>query len=194
LSEQRYEPLPSIDRLPAWLWRRTSTTAKIITLVALAATLVLAAILIPRIRAEQHERAAADARDRAAAHARTVEALKREQRPRTGRSHQTAAPAQVRDLERAIASDARARGLAGPILHGSCEPFPRTVGEPPPERDPTKTSGSYSCVAVTSVIDASEASSGGELGHLYRAALDFRTGRYALCRSPGGPIRSPIRR
>jgi hypothetical protein len=91
------------------------------------------------------------------------------------------------DLETAIVSDARTRRLDGPILRARCDPFPKTVGDPPPERDPRKPAGSYSCVAVTSEIDSSAASSGGEIGHLYRASLDFTTGRFALCKVAGRP-------
>jgi hypothetical protein len=120
-------------------------------------------------------------------HAATVAALIREQRPRTGHSTAAQRPAMLRDLESAIASDARARRLDGPILHARCEPFPKTVGEPPPERDPRQPAGSYSCVAVTSEIDRSAASAGGEIGHLYRASLDFTTGRFALCKVAGRP-------
>lgn len=187
LSNQRYEPLPSLDQLPGWLWRRTGTGTRIAVLIALVAAIAAAALLIPELRAEQRQRAAADARHAAAVHAQEVRELKREQRPRYGRSAASRRTLMVRDLETAIAADARRRGLEGPILRGSCEPFPRTVGEPPPERDPKRTSGSYSCVAVTSEIERTAANAGGVLGHLYRASLDFRTGRYALCKVAGRP-------
>jgi hypothetical protein len=41
--------------------------------------------------------------------------------------------------------------------------------------------------AVTSVIGRSAAGAGGELGHPYRASLDFTSGRYALCKVSGRP-------
>jgi hypothetical protein len=91
------------------------------------------------------------------------------------------------DLEAAILADARERGLAGPILRAGCEPFPKTVGEPPPEHDPRATRGGYACLAVTSVIDRTAANAGGELGHPYRANLDFATGRFAFCKVAGRP-------
>jgi hypothetical protein len=107
LSEQRYEPLPGLDQLPAWLWRRTGPKSRI--------------------------------------------------------------------------------AIGAAILRARCEPFPKTVNELLPERDPRRASGSYACVAVTSVIDRSAAGAGGELGHPYRASLDFTTGRYALCKVAGRP-------
>jgi hypothetical protein len=58
LAEQRYEPLPGIDQLPAWLWRRSGPKARI----AVGLTLLAA-------------RAAAEQRERAARHAQTVRAL-----------------------------------------------------------------------------------------------------------------------
>ena len=82
------------------------------------------------------------------------------------------------------------RGLDGPILRARCEPFPKTVGKPPPEDDPRATAGSYACLAVTSEIDRSAATSAAMLGHPYRASLDFTSGRFALCKVAGGPIRS----
>jgi hypothetical protein len=187
LNEQRYQPMPGIDELPAWLWRRTGRRARIALGLALIAAAVLTAVLVPAIRRDQRAHAAAERHAEAARHAATVAALIREQRPRFGRSTASQRPAMLGDLESAIVSDARARRLDGPILHARCEPFPKTVGEPPPERDPRKAAGSYSCVAVTSEIDRSAASAGGEIGHLYRASLDFTTGRFALCKVAGRP-------
>jgi hypothetical protein len=179
--------MPSIDELPAWLWRRTGHRARIALGLALVATAVLTAVLVPAIRRDQRARAAAEQHAEAVRHTASVAALIREQRPRFGRSAAPQRAAMLGDLESAIVSDARARHLDGPILHARCDPFPKTVGAPPPERDPRKAAGSYSCVAVTSEIDRSAASSGGEIGHLYRASLDFTTGRFALCKVAGRP-------
>jgi len=187
LPAQRYEPLPSLDRLPAWLWRRTGSWARVAIGLALLATIASTAILVPALQREQRARAAAEQQARDAHHRQAIETLKREQRPRFGHSKQTARPAMLRDLEGAILADARTRGLQGPILGARCEPFPKTVGKPAPERDPRATNGSYSCLAVTSEIDRSAATTGGELGHPYRASLDFATGRFALCKVSGRP-------
>jgi hypothetical protein len=182
VAEQRYEPLPSLDRLPAWLWRRTGARARIALGLTLVAAIALTAVLVPAIERDKQARAAAEERARAAEHRATVAVLQREQRPRFGRSDAATRPKMLRDLETAILTDARTRGLDGPILHARCEPFPRTVGKPPP-----KPSGGYSCLAVTSEIDRSAATVGGELGHPYRATLDFTTGRFALCKVAGRP-------
>jgi hypothetical protein len=187
LNEQRYEPLPALDQLPAWLWRRTGPKARIATGLTLLAAIVATIVLVPALQREQRERAAAEQHARAVSHRQTVLALQREQRPRFGHSKQTARPAMVRDLEAAIVIDARRRGLPGPILRAACEPFPKTVGDPPPERDPSRTRGGYACLAVTSVIDQTAGNAGGELGHPYRANLEFTTGRYAFCKVAGRP-------
>ena len=188
MPEQRYEPLPGVDRLPAWLWQRTSTTARIALAVSLAASIALTVVLVPAIQRDKRERAAAEQCAHAAQHRTTVEALQREQRPRFGRSEAEARPEMLRDLEAAILTDARSRGLDGPILRARCEPYPKTVGP-----RPVKPTESYACLAVTSVIDRSAATVGGELGHPYRANLDFTNGRFALCKVAGrpDPIRDP---
>jgi hypothetical protein len=185
VQDLRYEPLPSLDQLPAWLWRRTSPRARIALGVSLLAAVVLTAALVPAIRRDQQARAAAEQRAHAARHAAAISALKREQQPRFGRSQAAARPAMLADLEAAILADALRRGAAA--LRTDCEPFPKTVGEPAPELDPRATGGSYACLAVTGVIDRSAASTGGALGDPYRASIDFTTGRFALCKVAGRP-------
>jgi hypothetical protein len=185
VSDLRYEPLPSLDQLPSWLWRRTSRRARIALGVSLLAAIVITAALVPAIRRDQQARAAAEQRAHAARHAAAVSALQREQSPRFGRSRASARPAMLVDLEAMILADARRRGAAA--LRADCEPFPKTVGEPAPERDPRVTGGSYACLAVTRVIDRSAATTGGALGDPYRASIDFTTGRFALCKVAGRP-------
>jgi hypothetical protein len=187
VNEQRYEPLPSLDQLPAWLWRRTGPKSRVATAVALLAAIAAAIVMVPVLQREQRERAAAEQHARDVSHRQMVLTLQREQRPRFGHATATARPAMVRDLERAIVTDARTRGLSGPILHAACEPFPKTIGEPPPERDPHSTRGGYACLAVTSAIDTTAGNAGGERGHPYRANLDFTTGRFAFCKVAGRP-------
>lgn len=187
MNEQRYQPMPGIAELPGWLWRRTGRRARIASGLVLLGAIVLTAILVPAIQRDQRERAAAEQHQRAVRHAASVKTLREEQRPRFGRSTATARPAMLADLETAVLTDARSRGLEDPIRGARCEPFPKTVGEPPPERDPHRAGGSYSCVAITSEIDRSAASAGGELGYAYRAGLNFITGRYALCKVAGRP-------
>lgn len=185
LNDQRYEPLPSLGQLPAWLWRRTGPTARIVAGLSLLAAIVCTAVLVPALRHDAQARAAAEQRAREARHRQTVQALIREQRPRFGTSAATARPAMLGDLEAAILADARHRGSEA--IRAECEPFPKTVGGPPPERDPRVTSGSYACLAVTDEIGRSSATVGGALGDPYRAGLDFATGRFALCKVAGRP-------
>ena len=83
------------------------------------------------------------------------------------------------------------RGLPGPILRASCEPFPATVGKPAPEDDLTRRRGCYACLAITSEIERTSRNAAGVLGHPYRAAVDFQTGRYAFCKVAGPPGPDP---
>src|SRR4051812_15151741 len=136
VPQQRYEPLPSLDQLPAWLWRRTSRPARIALGVSVLVAVTLTAVLVPAIRRDQQARAAAQQRADVVRHAATVKALQFEQRPRFGRSPAPARPAMLSDLEAAIAGDARRRGLDGPIRRARCEPFPKRLDTPPPETDP----------------------------------------------------------
>ncbi len=95
------------------------------------------------------------------------------------------------DLSGAILADARDRvrrgRLDGPIRRVECEPFPRTVDAVGAEADLTRPRGRYFCVAVTSSLERSEASTGVILGHPYRALTDFESGRYAYCKVAGRP-------
>jgi hypothetical protein len=185
LTEQRYEPLPGLAELPAWLWRRTGPATRIGVGLALLAAIAFSAVFVPALRHDAQARDAAERQARALHHRQAVQALIREQRPRFGTSQATARPAMLRDLETAIFTDARRRGA--PALRAECEPFPKTVGEPAPERDPRVSGGSYACLAVTREIDRSAATTGGALGDPYRASLDFTTGRFALCKVAGRP-------
>jgi hypothetical protein len=95
-------------------------------------------------------------------------------------------------IEAAIAADARARvrrgALEGPIRRVECERFPHRPGAPGADKDLTRARGRYSCVAVTAEFQ------GGVIGHQYRVAADFRTGRYGFCKITGraGPEREQI--
>lgn len=104
-DSQRYEPLPGLDRLPAWLWRRTSRRARIASALALAFLVAAAIVLIPAAREAQREREAAEARERAERRVQTVRALQAEQRPRHGRG--PADPGLAGDTDR---GEARAGG------------------------------------------------------------------------------------
>jgi hypothetical protein len=195
----RYEPLPGIAELPAWLWRKAGRGVRIAVGVALIAAVATAIAVAPTIRESGQSRAAADRRERGERRAQLIRELKAEQRPRRGRSdslapagaappQQLAARAAVMDeLTAAIQGDARRRvregQLDGAIRRVECEPFPRGV-------DPavTRRSGRYACLAVTSEFE------GGAIGQPYRAKIDFESGRYAFCKISGqaGPSREQL--
>jgi hypothetical protein len=206
----RYEPLPGIADLPGWAWRRMGRRFRIGAALVLVAAIALGAALIPTVRDSKEERAAADRHQRAERRARLVERLEAEQRPRFGRSGAVApatAPPEERlaarartmdELTAAILGDARRRvragQLDGPIRRVECQPFPRSVDAAGADRDLSRRSGRYSCVAVTAEFGRSEASLGGVIGHQYRTKVDFENGRYALCKIAGqsGPAREQL--
>jgi hypothetical protein len=192
VSDERYQPLPGIDQLPAWLWRRTGTRARVAIAGAVLLAIAMAIVLIPTARQAARDRAAAESYERAARRAQSIRTLQAEQRPRFGRSDPAAASrsgraAAMGDLEAAIVADARRRGLAGPILRASCDPFPATVGRPRPEDDLGRRRGGYACLAITSEIKRTSRNAAGVLGHPYRAAVDFGSGRFAFCKVAGRP-------
>jgi hypothetical protein len=194
VSGDRYEPLPGLTRLPAWIWRRLPPAARVgvalLPLVALALVLALG----PGIERGKEERAGAEAGRVERARAERAERVRREQRPRFGRGQPAAAslPARRRLLAEAtvaVRRDARARfragALSGPIRRVQCEAYPRTVGRRGAELDPSRPVGRYACLAVTTEIGATAEHEAGAIGHPYRMRVDFDSGRYALCKVAG---------
>lgn len=193
----RYEPLPSLAGLPGWLWRRAGTGTRLTAGVTLLVAVAAAVVLVPAIAQSRRERAAEQGRAALAARAATTHRLQAEQRPHHGISGHATRAATLRDTTAAILADARRRVAAGtlhgPILRVTCEPFPRTVGGVPPERDPSKRTGRYQCIAVTADIHGTQRNEAGALGHPYRALVHFTTGRYAYCKVGGrpDPVKNP---
>ncbi len=198
MQPERYEPLPGLPQIPAWLWRRMGLVARLAAVVAVLTATAAAGVLIPVISEARQERAEADRRASAAAEEQKIRALQAEQRPHFGRSAATGRVEAAADLRSSIRADAlrrvRAGALTGPIRAVECERFPRTVGEVAPERDPALRRGRYACVAVTAQFAGSEDVEGGSIGHPYRALLDFETGRYAFCKVTGRPDPTPDQR
>jgi hypothetical protein len=192
-SGDRYEPLPGLAGLPAWIWRRLPGPAKVgVALLPLVAVgLVLA--LGPGIERGKEERASAEAEQLAQARAARLERLRREQRPRSRTGDPAASQAGRRRLldsaAAAVRTDARARverrTLDGPIRRVECETFPRSVEGRGAHQDVSRRFGRYACLAVTAEIVASETNEGGMIGHPYRMRIDFETGRYAFCKVSG---------
>jgi hypothetical protein len=180
-----------------------------------AAALLVAAIaaaiaLVPGIVATKEERGASEQRERAELRAQRIRELEAEQRPRL-RHSASVAPAGARpetrlaaraalmeELSANVLSDSRRRvrrgELDGPIERVVCEPFPRSVGGVGADRDLSRRSGRFSCVAVTVAFGRSETSVGGVIGHQYRVLVDFESGRYAYCKISGqaGPSREQL--
>ncbi len=211
LSEpDRYEPLPSLPELPAWVWRKIGRGGRIAFVAFVLFVIAAAAISVPILLEADKERSASDARAAADRRVALARALRAEQRPRAGRSQAVAATgapaaeqlagrAQVlEDAQAAILRDAQARArageLKGPIKRVDCEPFPRSVDNRGAEGDLAARRGRYSCVAVTSEFARSEDSIGGVLGHTYRVLVDFRSGRFGFCKVSGqaGPSREQL--
>jgi hypothetical protein len=204
VNADRYEPMPGLTELPAWVWRRMSRGVRIAAAVVLLVLVAAAIALAPRISDSKQERADRQSREAAAQRAERTRALAAEQRPRFRRSDAVAPAGAAADerlaaratlmteVESTVSADARARVRAG-TLDGTarrveCERFPRTVGGTPAHRDLRARRGRYACVAVTSDFE------GGVIGHPYRVLVDFETGRYAYCKISGvaGPERDPL--
>ena len=209
-QRDRYEPMPGIAELPAWLWNRMGRGGRLGALGAMIVLVAAAAALIPVIVESKEERAETERRERAERRAELIRRLETQQRPRFRRSTSVAPPGategerldaratQIDELTAAILADARARvrrgRLDGPIRHVECEPFPRTVEGVGADEDLSRRRGRYACVAVTAEFGTGEVGATGVIGHQYRTEVDFHTGRYAFCKVSGqaGPTREQL--
>lgn len=147
--------------------------------------------------AQQTQRAASDADGLAARRAR-------EARPIHGRGPAALEPharAALRDrralvagLEAAVAADARKRAQRGEhdrrYRSARCFTFRGGVDDPSPAEDLSRVVAIVECIAVTAeVAPDSRTTTGSLIGEPYRARVDFRGGRHALCKivqQPGG--------
>ena len=195
--------MPGLGSLPGWIWRRTTPRLRVAAAAVLLVLLAGSVALAEQLREDSQRQDESEQRARSELRERREAQLRSEQRPRFGRSD-AVAPAGVPpprrlkaraalldELGAAILGDARARvrrrELDGPIRSVECEPFPRTVDGSGAERDLSQRRGRYFCVAVTSSVERSEASSGVTLGHPYRALAGFESGRYSFCKVAGRP-------
>jgi hypothetical protein len=187
----RYDPLPGLLGIPAYLWRKLSPRGRRVAAVSgvllLAALVATAIVLGPKIAESNRERAAeqrlAERRARAAERAR----LLAEQRPRTGRLAPGAAPALIAGVERAITRDAAARVSTGeletPVERSACRPLGRSGARLV-----------LACTAITSETKSSADVRGVTIGYPYRAAVSPDTGRYGLCKTSGRPAEGLLSR
>jgi hypothetical protein len=194
-ERDRYEALPGIGQLPAWIWRRLPPAGRVGLALLPVAVVGLVLLLGPGIDESKEERSRAEAERLARIQDERTARIRAEQRPRFGRSTPagTSLPkraALVNGLPAAVEEDARARvaagDLDGPIHSVQCEPYPRTADRASGAHlDPSKQTGRYSCLAVTREVQATELNESAAIGHPYRVLVNFDTGRYALCKVSG---------
>ena len=159
--------MPSLARLPGFLWRKLGRARRVV--VALLALALLAAVIlsIPGVRDARRGNAERERRERAEA-ARSRAQHERElvrPRPVSGARTTTA-------LEQAIDADVVARERRRP-LRVSCRRIPGR--------------GRFSCLAVTSEAGSTRGNRAVEIGFPYRALIDPATGRGNICRALGRP-------
>jgi hypothetical protein len=169
--------------------------------VALAADLLVLVVVVPSIEGPRHERQAAERAAQRALVVRERRHLIAEQRPHRGRGspHEdvrtgdperlAARRALVRDAERAITRDARARVASGALAGGlprttECGPLRRDL--PRDELDLSKPIGRYDCVAVTQDV-IQDGKVVAKLGIPFVAAIQFRRGRLTWCKNNPAP-------
>lgn len=205
MPSDRYEPLPSLPEIPAYLLRRLGPRGRR-TAAALAALLVagiaaFAAFGLPAVQQTKAERAAAEQRaiDQSRAQKRArIEAEQRVLRARgtparglEGTAAIAARQALVVDLGEAVEQDARARVVSGELAQGvlgvECERYPRGPRGEDPATDLSSGTGRYSCIAVTVEAPLTATQQGSSIGYPYRARVDFTTGRLAYCKISGRP-------
>jgi len=211
-ESDRYEPLPGLLGIPAFLARKIPPRAR--RPAAFAAGLLLVAVAVgvalaaPAIDEGKRERAAADSEASEQLKAQRVARLRAEQRPLRGSGTPArglegpaaigARQALAADLAAAVERDGRGRFAAGEIkqpVEGSvCERYPRGAGGEDPATDLSKPTGRYSCLAITATVQADRAGQPGAIGYPYRALVDFPSGRFTYCKVSGRPGEGSLRR
>jgi hypothetical protein len=211
VTSDRYDPLPGLTEIPAFLVRKLSPRGRRRAAVAAALALVVVAaalvISIPKITEGKHERAAADQRTAQEREAALVRELKAEQRLREGagtpaRGLEGAAAIAARrelagDLAASIRGDAQARVRSGefahPILRVECERYPRGAHGEDPATDLASATGRYSCLAVTADAPRTATENASSIGYPYRALVDYPAGRFMYCKVSGRPGEGSLR-
>jgi hypothetical protein len=200
--DDRYEPLPGFFELPGYLWRKLPRAGKIAAAILGVGLIALAVALSPVIQSSKEHHARKEAAARAQLERQQIAAIRREQRPRFDRgtpagSDLAARGALLGSAMASIQADASKRAAAGefngPILRVTCEKFPPSATSVPADKDPSKATGRYKCLAVTSDIPATAGNRNGVVGHPYRAKINFDNGRYAFCKTRGRPGELAIR-
>ena len=189
-QNDKYEPLPGLLSLPAFLYRKLGArgrlAAKVGASLLLVGVTVASIVLLPRIAESNRERAEKEGREAAAALAERRRKLIAEQRPQRARAEPgRSRAALVQQVEEQILADARARAAAGKLSGPAakrvdCEGI--KYGQ-----DPKLDRVAYDCIAVTSDLPTIDNSPGGVIGHPFRAVIHFSTGRFTWCKVSGRP-------
>jgi hypothetical protein len=189
-QNDKYEPLPGLLSLPAFLYRKLGPRARLAAKVGagllVAGVIVASVVLLPRIAESNRERAEKERRDAAAALAERRRKLIAEQRPQRGRAEpDLSRAALVQQVEGQILADARARAAAGKLSGPAakrveCERIKHG-------QDPKLDRVAYDCIAVTSDLPTIDNSPRGVIGHPFRAVIHFSTGRFTWCKVSGRP-------
>jgi hypothetical protein len=180
----RYEPLPGLLGLPAYLLRKLSPrgrkAAAAVGALLLAGAVALAIVLVPQIAETKRDNATAERRAQRQAAVRQRERLIAEQRPRHGRLSPSVVGEPIPAVEGAITRDAHARAETGELNNVARRTECRRLG-----RDGARLL--LGCTAVTSEAETTEDVSGVVVGYSYRAAVSPAAGRFAFCKTSGRP-------
>ena len=208
----RYEPLPSLAELPAFLLRKLSQRGRWVPWVAgalvVAVVVVVVVLLAPHNRSNAANRDAQQARQAAARKAELHARWEREARPIYGRGPVAPRPARRGRVGPAPRARRRARGRrdgrccrARPARRArrqyrstGCFRFPKGVDDLPPADDLTDSVAVVECIAVAAAVAPSETTTGSMIGQPYRARVDFARGRYAFCKIVQQPGELAIQR
>jgi hypothetical protein len=201
----RYDPLPGLTELPAFLyrklarhWKRVAQVTGAVLILALAAGIIWG---LPAITRTKDERAAVERSAQQRRQAERVRALTAEMRPLHGRGTParglegaaalTTRRALAADLAAAVQHDAVARVRSGELAHPvtgvDCRRFPRGVNQPEPAADLSSPTGRYECLAITAKSASTERNESSNIGYPYRALVDFQAGRFTYCKVSGRP-------
>jgi len=181
------------------VYARLALGGALLGLVVVAAAVLV--VIVPLVDESKQEQAAADRAATRERIARERERLIAEQRPHRGRGSTRedvrAGDAErlavrrvlVRDAERAITRDARARVASGALSAGvarttECGPVRRDL--PRDELDLSKAIGRYDCVAVTQDV-IQDGKVVAKFGLPFVAAIDFRHGHLTWCKTNPAP-------
>jgi DNA-binding SARP family transcriptional activator len=174
LRRTRYEPMPDLGGMPAWIWRGLPRAGKVA--VAAVPFVVLALVLAfgPGIQRSRHERERVAQERAARADAADLARVQALQRPHLARGAPAGSEAQARGrLLATAAGDIRADAARQrAILRVDCDPYPSAAAS----------RGRYECLAVTADVPATERTPAAANGLAYRVLVDFDSGRYGYCR------------